>query len=311
MLKNTALATVLVSLLLQPFAAASFAQTRIDSSLDVKRADGGIRAESSFGVVRDGRLTGVESSLEVTGVEGRLKAESEFGVVRDGRSKGIESSLSVDGSQGGLKVNSTFGANNGSKLSDIKNSLSVKPGLKGASGPSPATLKKIVEYRRIADKMIAAEPAADSWWSGFNLCTDLSGKWLPELNKLGMKATLSATDSNAVKATVIADGRERQVYKFHVFLTDGSIDTGENEIIFDPTYRQFIAGADKLKGLPLIFIGTRADAERLFGRFKKYCRVEAGEDGDPLTGRYEIKSFTELIYSYGRNAGARQSFGGM
>jgi hypothetical protein len=219
---------------------------------------------------------------------------------------GIESSLSINRGEGSIGVENSFGVTKNSQIKEIRNSMGVKNDI--ARRMPAEVLKKIVEYRRIADEMISKEPAADGWWSSYNLCTDLSGKWLPELEKRGMKVTFSATDSNAVRANVIVNGLEQQAYKFHVFLTDSSFGTGENEIIFDPTYMQFLEGADKLKGLPKIFIGTHSDAEKLFARFKKNCRVEAGEGGDPLTGKYEIKSFTELIYSYGRSAAARQSF---
>jgi hypothetical protein len=217
----------------------------------------------------------------------------------DNIERNIEKARPVDPSQAGStaigRISSTFSRSGAASAGIFRRT-------------PPEVLKKILQYRKIADEMIAKDPSPDGWWSLYGFCTDLSGKWLPELHKRGMKAALSATDSNATRAFVICDGKEKQIFKFHVFLADRSFGTGENEILFDPSYMQFIEGADKIKGLPGIFIGTHRDAEKLFARFPEKCRVEAGDGGDPLTGRYEIKSFTELTYSYGRNAAARQTF---
>lgn len=300
------------------------------SSLKVTSNAGRISVESSAGVERNGEFTGVRSSLSVDGGASGIAAGSSLELVRGGETrKGVSSSLDVEGGPARIDAESRFETTGGYGTREVTSSLSAAPPEGSSSGigrinstfsrngfggagifrrTPPEVLKKILQYKKIADEMIAKEPASDVWWSSYGFCTDLSGKWLPELQKRGMKAALSATDSNATPAFVICDGKEKQIFKFHVFLADRSLGTDENEIIFDPSYMQFIEGADKLAGLPKIFIGTRHDAEKLYARFRERCRVEAGDGGDPLTGSYEIKSFTELTYSYGRNAAARQTF---
>lgn len=333
----------LVSLaLLMAFSTGVFAQGKTDNierniekarpvtSLKVSGGPGRISVESAAGIENKGEFTGVKSSLGVNGGPARIEAESAFDIIRGGvGQKGVSSSLDIEGGSSGVGVRSEFAASNGSDTKEISSSVSVGPSAVPGSGigavnstfrrtgasvagvfrrTPPQVLIKILQYKKIAAEMIAKQPAEHEWWSTYNYCTDLSGKWLPELQKRGMKAVLSATDSNAVRAFVIREGKEVQAYKFHVFLTDSSLGTGENEIIFDATYMQFLEGAAKLKGLPKIFIGTRHDAEKLFARYASHCRVEAAEGGDEFTGRYEIKSYTELIYSFGKNAPARQTF---
>lgn len=317
--------TILVSFSALLVSSAVFAQTaadvaerkapraKINSSIKIIPVPGGLEAGSSLTVTRGGERSGIESSLGVSSGTDGVRVRSSFNLIGGGEPGGIGSSLVAARDGGDLEVRSAFSASGGKGgIASVGSSLSTKKITEGASNvfrrTSPQVMKKIAQYRRIADEMIAREGDADAWWSGYNLCADLSGKWLPELEKRGMKTVLQATDTANSRSTVILDGREIQAHKFHVFLADNSLGTGENEIIFDATYRQFLEGSDKLSGIPKIFIGTRAEAERLFARFKKSCRVEAGEGGDPMTGRYETKSFTELIYSYGRNAGARQSF---
>lgn len=293
----------------------------VDSGLEIRGGPDGLGVTSHIGLERDGRIRGIESHLNVLRDKDGLHIDSGLRHVRDESVSGVDSGLGVRSTDGGgLDVDSRFGLTRDGQRQGIRNDISVPgptqlnqlanelAGREFGTAASPAQRERIAQLKSVIAEVLTREPAADAWWSGYNLCTDLSGKWLPELEAHGLKLTLQATDTNSARATVVVDGREEQVHKFHVFLADLSLGTGENEIIFDPTWQQFLAEAGRDPGLPRIFIGTRAEARSLYSMRKAYLRVEAGEGGDPRTGRYEPASLTELIYSFGRNTGARISY---
>lgn len=76
----------------------------------------------------------------------------------------------------------------------------------------------------------------------------------------------------------------------------------------DPSWHQFVQGAERIPGLTQVFVGTRAQAKLLFLKLRRFARAEAGDGGDPRAGRYEPGSLVELLYGFGRNEAARVEF---
>lgn len=151
----------------------------------------------------------------------------------------------------------------------------------------------------IVGTVLRLETPYGPWSADDGYCLDLSAKWLERLRRAGLPARLMTVDPALAPASAAADGRRVRAGKFHAAVLIG--EEGPEELLFDPTYRQFFA---EPSGLPEVFLGSRAQAARLFASRRNALRIELFDD--PYLGRYEPGSFAELVYGYGPNAPLRQ-----
>ncbi|MEN9810613.1 MAG: hypothetical protein RLZZ488_2180 [Pseudomonadota bacterium] len=81
-----------------------------------------------------------------------------------------------------------------------------------------------------------------------------------------------------------------------------------NEIIFDPTYGQFILDAPEISGLPRMLLKPTAEAPSIYFKHSKNLRIFTTLTDD-ATGHYNPAEFTEFLYGFGRYSKNRMVVG--
>lgn len=151
----------------------------------------------------------------------------------------------------------------------------------------------------VVAEVLRLETPYGPWSAADGYCLDLSAKWFERLRRAGLPARLMTIDPALASGGAVVDGRRVRAGKFHAVVLIGA--EGPEELILDPSYRQFFSDS---AGLPDVFLGTRAQAAALFASRRTALRVELYDD--PHLGRYEPGSFAELVYGFGPNAPLRQ-----
>jgi hypothetical protein len=131
-------------------------------------------------------------------------------------------------------------------------------------------------------------------------CLDIAAQWLPALQAAGLPARLATVDP-ARRPTDGPPVRAGHEGKFHAFVVVG--DRGQEPIVVDGSWRQFIAGAEARADLDPVVVGTHADLVARFRREQAALQVERVDD--PLLGRREAAATADLVYGAGRHAALR------
>ncbi|HCC48501.1 MAG TPA: hypothetical protein DEQ38_10375 [Elusimicrobia bacterium] len=174
--------------------------------------------------------------------------------------------------------------------------------------------------RRAVETVLAAEAGQLSAASD---CAAFSQIWLEILNgSFGYKLIYAETAGMGTVA--LAAGATARRDKTHYFLVDrtlcGAAEPCDAEIIIDPTYMQFLeqgeclygetegcAGAEVLRGLPRVLMGTRAEIKAFYSAFPERVRLYSAGVPDLPDGSYDPASAASLIYSFEFNSGLRSN----
>jgi hypothetical protein len=150
-----------------------------------------------------------------------------------------------------------------------------------------AALREIALYSRYLDR---------NWTHCSGGCLDAANLNYAALGRLGFRnlQVVHVGTSKSVRGAFKADS-------WHVFLIDDF--SCSEEIIIDPTFKQFFYGNwESLPG-PDFFVGTRKDLEDFFSKNLAHAALSIGESASTLSNP-NPKAICEKIYGYGR--GARQ-----
>ncbi|MEI7529316.1 MAG: hypothetical protein WCK76_10265 [Elusimicrobiota bacterium] len=187
----------------------------------------------------------------------------------------------------------------------------------GALPAEPAARARAL--RRVVELAQACEPEPMSAASD---CAAFSQLWLEKLNA-GSGYRLTYAETSGMGTVALAGGGTVRRDKTHYFLADRTLcGAGEPcgaEIIIDPTYMQFLeqgeclyggtgaacAGAEALRGLPRVLVGTRAEIKAFYAALAERVRLYSAGVPDLRPGKYDAASAASLIYSFGPNAGLR------
>lgn len=149
--------------------------------------------------------------------------------------------------------------------------------------------QRVDNYRKAVATVLKFEPPPFIGWScRSGSCTRISNALYTALTLLGIDLNLMT-----VSTSKHIDGAPGGA-NFHAFLVDGGI--GENEIIIDPTFKQYFTGND-LPGDD-IFIGTHAELEDYFTTHQN----QIARTGEEFFDSFDGKATCEKIYGYGRGA---------
>lgn len=173
--------------------------------------------------------------------------------------------------------------------------VSLLASLPGPASPAPPASRAA----EIVSEVLRLEAPYGPWSADDGYCLDLSAKWLERLRRAGLPARLVTVDPALAPGGAVVDGRRVRAGKFHAVVLIG--EEGPEELLLDPSYRQFFADPS---GLPEVFLGSRAQVARIFASRRKTLRVELHDD--PFLGRYDPDSLAELVYGFGPNSPLRQ-----
>ncbi len=184
--------------------------------------------------------------------------------------------------------------------------LNVLPGTPSQNQASVAlfstsreTLEKEIEAV-LADPELKARLSSD-----YGHCMDVSMALKQHLETRGIDVSFTLTDSNQASTQVkLKDGTTQRAHKLHAFLTlELHREEGKQELIIDPSWKQFITDESQVEHLPHILVGTAEDIKRVYAPLQPLVHLEVNYD--PLAGKYDAASAVELIYSIGDMSHAR------
>lgn len=156
-------------------------------------------------------------------------------------------------------------------------------------------VKSFVEQRL---RMKASNPTKMFSFDGY--CLDYAALWLHELSSSSFKGYLQQT---AGVHFFKVDGKHILRSPTHFFIAFNP--RTPDEIILDPTYAQFISGAEQY-GLDPILIAKTSDIQKVYAQLKGRIRTQL--EADDFIGRYDPQEAAELIYSTGAFSKNRTSF---
>jgi hypothetical protein len=169
-----------------------------------------------------------------------------------------------------------------------------------ASADSEKPALTVESVRRFVAKTLSIKnDGPQKLYSFEGFCLDVSGLWFPHLKASGLKGVMQQTSGVGY---LDVDGQQVQRSPTHFFIAFNP-NTPE-EIILDPTYAQFFLDAEKA-GLQKVLVEKTSEIHRVYSRYAKTLRVETV--GDELTGKYNAKQVSELIYSTGKFKANRTS----
>ncbi|MBM4282954.1 MAG: hypothetical protein FJ137_20110 [Deltaproteobacteria bacterium] len=172
--------------------------------------------------------------------------------------------------------------------------------LTDADGTAVAERRK--KIRHVVDELLRTRVGEGLWTApDGGPCLDIAAQWLPALQAAGLPARLATVDP----ARRPADGppvRAGHEGKFHAFVVVG--ERGQEPIIVDGSWRQFVAGAEARADLEPVLVGTHADLVARFRAEQAALQVERVED--PLLGRRDAAATADLVYGAGRHATLRE-----
>lgn len=187
-----------------------------------------------------------------------------------------------------------------SSESQVESIVSLADGNSGNDALAPVQTVTLESVRNlVAAKLKRHDPNSDPLHSYEGYCLDFSAVWLQILNESGIKAALQQTHG-VYYPKVLGKSVQRSPTHFFVAINPGSA----GEIILDPTYGQFIAGAERLNLTPIL-IAERDEVIRVYRRYVRSLRLNVFFDEH--MGLYDPREVAEMIYSFGRYSSSRSS----
>lgn len=187
-----------------------------------------------------------------------------------------------------------------SSESQVESIVSLADGNSGNDERAPVQAVTLESVRDlVAAKQKKLDPNSTLLHSYEGYCLDFSVLWLQILNESGIKAALQQTHG-VYYPKVLGKSVQRSPTHFFVAINPGSAD----EIILDPTYGQFIAGAERLKLTPIL-VAQRDEVIRVYRRYVRSLRLNVFFDEH--MGLYDPREVAEMIYSFGRYSSSRTS----
>ncbi len=169
-----------------------------------------------------------------------------------------------------------------------------------ASADAQRPTVSVESLRRFASTTLNSRvEGVERLYSFEGFCLDVAGLWFPHMKKAGLRGVLQQTSGVAY---LDVEGQKVQRSPTHFFIAFNP-NTPE-EIIFDPTYGQFISEASSMN-LPKVLVEKSSEIHRVYSRYAKNLRVEIV--GDESLGKYNPKQVSEALYSSGQFAKNRTS----
>ncbi len=153
---------------------------------------------------------------------------------------------------------------------------------------------------RLVARVLQEEAGAGPWSAPDGMCLDLAAAWLERLRREGILAHLATVDpQRRPPGEPSVRGMEG---KFHAFVV---VETGGDEpLIVDGSWRQFIEGAEGISGLPEVFVGSLPELIEALAEHQQALRIEIHDD--PLLGTRDPRETAELAYGAGRWSALRE-----
>lgn len=173
------------------------------------------------------------------------------------------------------------------------------------AGSSPGSVVTLAEIQDAVAKIVRQNPnEVEDLYSFTGDCVAVSDAWTHKFKA----STNFPVHQGSISGTMFVNfaGKKQLKHVNHTFLlfNPGT----KNEIIFDPTYGQFILDAQNISGLPRMLLKPTAEAENIFSKHVKKLRTYTTRTDD-ATGSYHPTEFTEFLYGFGRYTNSRMVVG--
>jgi hypothetical protein len=161
-------------------------------------------------------------------------------------------------------------------------------------------LDTATRLRHTVTRILREEAEQGPWSAADGWCLDLAAKWQVRLAEEGIAAHIATVDpARREPGTPVRRGMEG---KFHAFVV---VDIhGQEPLIVDGSWRQFIEGAEGTPGLPGVFVGTLEELTRTLSEHQDALRIELYDD--PLLGARDPEATVQLAYGAGPHAALRE-----
>lgn len=165
-----------------------------------------------------------------------------------------------------------------------------------AAGSSQGPWVTLAEVQDAVTKIVKQNPnEVTDLFSFTGDCVAVSDTWTHKFKASTKLPVYQGSISGTMFVNVGGKKQLRDANHTFIVFNPGT----RNEIIFDPTYGQFILDAPEISALPRMLIKPTSEAASIYSKHSKKLRIFTTRSDD-ATGNYNPAEFTEFLYGFGR-----------
>lgn len=165
-----------------------------------------------------------------------------------------------------------------------------------AAGSSQGPIVALAEVQDAVRKIAKQNPnEVGDLFSLSGNCVGVSDLWIHKFKSSTKLPVYSASIRGTMYVKVGGKSLLRDGGHTFILFNPGT----QNEIIFDPTYGQFILDAQRISDLPQMLLKPTAEVSSVYSKYSKNLRIFTTQTDD-ATGSYNPTEFTEFLYGFGR-----------